>query len=168
MRCSGVRRSGPLPLGPGLVRSSRKHSGSSALKPVQGERWPGAVTQQPPAHGLLHLGDRVGIDAGGSMEDCGARRRGLEHAVDDHAVKGRGQFAVSFGTFRTEAAAVARADELAALGIKRSKVQPRTATITQTLLIVRDSQQPVVARLKDLQAQYPGTEVKIGTCERTT
>ena len=102
------------------------------------------------------------------MEDCGARRRGLEHAVDDHAVKGRGQFAVSFGTFRTEAAAVARADELAALGIKRSKVQPRTATITQTLLIVRDSQQPVVARLKDLQAQYPGTEVKIGTCERTT
>ncbi|MEP7328687.1 MAG: SPOR domain-containing protein [Betaproteobacteria bacterium] len=81
---------------------------------------------------------------------------------------GRGQFAVSFGTFRTEAAAVARAEELAALGIKLAKVQPRGTTITQTLLVVRDPQQPVVARLKDLQTQYPGTDVKVSTCERVT
>ena len=92
------------------------------------------------------------------------RRQGAKDvAVSDI---GRGQFAVSFGTFRTEAAGVARADELATLGIKLAKVQPRGAAITQTFLVVRDPQQQVVARLKDLQTQYPGTEVKVGACER--
>ena len=32
--------------------------------------------------------------------------------------------------------------------------------------VVRDPQQPVLARLKDLQAQYPGSEIKITACER--
>ncbi len=81
---------------------------------------------------------------------------------------GRGQFAVSFGTFRTEDAAVARAEELAVLGVKLAKVQPRGATISQTVLVVRDPQQPVVARLKELQGQYPGSEIKVGTCERAS
>ena len=39
--------------------------------------------------------------------------------------------------------------------------------IAQTLLVVRDPQQPVVVRLKDLQAQYPGSEIKVTACERT-
>ena len=37
-----------------------------------------------------------------------------------------------------------------------------------TLVVVRDPQQPVVARLKDLQTQYPGSEIKITACERPT
>jgi len=81
---------------------------------------------------------------------------------------GRGQFAISFGNYRNEAAAVARADELARLGINLAKVGARNAAITQSMLVVRDPQQAVVARLKDLQAQYPGTDVKVGTCERST
>lgn len=81
---------------------------------------------------------------------------------------GRGQFAVSFGSFRIEAAAVARAEELAVLGVNLAKVQPRGTTISQTMLVVRDPQQPVVARLKELQGQYPGSEVKVGTCERAS
>ncbi len=93
-----------------------------------------------------------------------------KQGVKDLAVAdaGRGQFAVSFGTYRTEPAAVARADELAVLGVKLAKVQPRGAAISQTLLVVRDPQQSVLARLKDLQGQYPGSEVRIGTCERTS
>lgn len=93
-----------------------------------------------------------------------------KQGVKDLAVAdaGRGQFAVSFGTFRTEVAAVARADELAVLGVKLARVQPRAATISQTLLVVRDPQQTVVARVKDLQGQYPGSEVRIGTCERSS
>ena len=81
---------------------------------------------------------------------------------------GKGQFAVSLGTFRSEAAAVAYVDELARLGVKLAKVQPRQQPITQTLVVVRDPQQPVVARLKDLQTQYPGSEIKITACERPT
>ena len=86
--------------------------------------------------------------------------------LDQTLVDSRVAEAAKKRTFRTEAAGVARADELATLGIKLAKVQPRGAAITQTLLVVRDPQQQVVARLKDLQTQYPGTEVKVGACER--
>jgi hypothetical protein len=34
----------------------------------------------------------------------------------------------------------------------------------QTLLVVRDPQASVVARIKELQAQYAGSEVRVGTC----
>ncbi len=77
---------------------------------------------------------------------------------------GRGQFAVSFGAFRTEQSALAYADELTKQGIKLVRVQPRQQTLAQTLLVVRDPQQPVVARLKDLQTLYAGTDIKVGTC----
>jgi hypothetical protein len=80
----------------------------------------------------------------------------------------RGQFSVVLGTFRTEAAAVAYAEQLATLGVKLAKVEPRSQPITQTVLVVRDPQQTVVARLKDLQAQYAGSEIRIAACERTT
>ena len=80
---------------------------------------------------------------------------------------GRGQFAVSFGVYRTEQAAVSRAEELAALGVKLAKVQPRQQTLTQTMLVVRDPQQPVVVKLKDMLTQYPGTDVKVGTCAQS-
>ena len=43
--------------------------------------------QQPVAHLLLHLGNGVRIEPGGGTEDDPARRIGLEHAVDDHAVE---------------------------------------------------------------------------------
>ena len=43
--------------------------------------------QQPLAHGLLDPRDGDGIDPSCGMEDHTVRRRGLEHAVDDHAVK---------------------------------------------------------------------------------
>jgi hypothetical protein len=77
---------------------------------------------------------------------------------------GRGQFAISFGVFRTEQAAQAHANALTKQGVKLVRVQARQQPLTQTLLVVRDPQQPVVARLKELQAQYPGTEIKVGTC----
>ena len=61
-------------------------------------------------------------------------------------------------------AARARADALARHGRHAAKVEPRQQTFAQTMLVVRDPQQPVVARLKDLQPQYPGSELKIGAC----
>jgi len=77
---------------------------------------------------------------------------------------GRGQFAVAFGTFRTEPAAQAYAETLTKQGVKLVRVQPRQQASTQTLVVVRDPQQPVVARFKELQGQYAGTEIKIGAC----
>jgi len=93
------------------------------------------------------------------------RRQGVKDGTVVDA--GRGQFAVSFGAFRTEKAALAYADELTRLGVKLVRVQPRLQTLVQTLLVVRDPQQPVVARLKEMQTQYAGTDIKVGTCVST-
>ena len=43
-------------------------------------------------------------------------------------------------------------------------MQARQQILSQTLVVVRDPQQPVVARLKELQGQYAGTDIKVGAC----
>jgi len=78
---------------------------------------------------------------------------------------GRGQFTVSLGVFRTEQAARARADAVAAQKVANARVEPRNQAVAQTMLVVRDPQQPVVARLKELQAQYAGSDLKVGACQ---
>ena len=86
--------------------------------------------------------------------------------IDDLSIidAGRGQFAVSLGTFRNEQGAVARAEALARRGVRLARVEARPGTLAQTMLVVRDPQQPVVGRLKDLQNQYDGSELKVGSC----
>jgi len=81
---------------------------------------------------------------------------------------GRGQFAISFGAFRTEQGAGALVEELSQLGVRLAKVQPRQQTLSQTLVVVRDPQQLVVAKLKDMLPQYAGTEIKVGTCAQAS
>ena len=81
---------------------------------------------------------------------------------------GRGQFVISLGVFRTEPAAVAHLEELSRLGVKLARVEPRQQAIGQGLLVVRDPQQAVVARIKELHSQYPGSEIKVGGCERVS
>jgi len=87
-------------------------------------------------------------------------------AIDDLSVvdAGRGQFTVSLGMFRTEAAANARVEALATRGVAGTRVESRQAGVAQSMLVVRDPPQPAVARMKELQPQYPGSDVKVGTC----
>ena len=44
----------------------------------------------------------------------------------------------------------------------------RTGNVAQTLFVVRDPPANVVARMRELQASYPGVDLKVGTCERTS
>jgi hypothetical protein len=78
---------------------------------------------------------------------------------------GRGQFTVSLGVFRTEQSARTRAEALAQQGVANARVEPRNQPAAQTMLVVRDPQQPVVARLKELQTQYTGSDLKVGACQ---
>ena len=94
------------------------------------------------------------------------RRQGLKDMTV--ADLGRGQFAVTFGVFRTEPAAQKYLDELTKQGVKIARVLSRQPSQAQTLLVVRDPQQSVVVRLKELQAQYAGTDVKVGACSAAT
>jgi len=109
----------------------------------------------------------VGISPFPSRPAAEARAAELrKQGVKDLAVVdvGRGQFAVAFGTFRTEPAAQALAESLTKQGVKLVRVQARQQPLLQTLLVVRDPQQPAVARLKELQGQYAGTDIKVGAC----
>ena len=87
-------------------------------------------------------------------------------AIDDLSVvdAGRGQYTVSLGMFRSEAAANARVEALATRGVAGARVEARPAGGAQSMLVVRDPPQPAVARLKELQPLYPGTDIKVGAC----
>jgi hypothetical protein len=78
------------------------------------------------------------------------------------------RLAISLGVFRTEDAAQARLAAVQAQGVKAAKVSARTQSVMQTVLVVRDPPAPVVARLKELQGGFAGSEIKIGTCDKTT
>lgn len=76
-----------------------------------------------------------------------------------------GQFTVSLGMFRTESAATARAETLAARGVLGTHVEPRPqGAPAQSVIVVRDAPEPLYARVKDLSAQYAGTDVRVAAC----
>lgn len=134
---------------------------------------------EPLALGRLLTQKRVELDGGywvsmgpfpnrgaGEARSAELRRQGVR---DLTVVDGpRGQYAISFGTFRTEVAATARAEELAQLGITLVRVERRDQPITQTVMVVRDPPQPTMAKLRELAAQYPGSELRVGSCERAS
>ncbi len=79
---------------------------------------------------------------------------------------GRGQFAVSLGIYRTEAAANGRADALAQQGVPGTRVAPRSGGPEKTMLVIRDPPQAAMARMREIAPGYPGAEIRVGTCER--
>ena len=87
--------------------------------------------------------------------------------VKDVAVVDTGaqRYTISLGVFRTEEVARALVADLARQGISDAQAGPRQQTIAQTLLVIRDPEAPVVARVRALQPAYPGTDVRIGACD---
>lgn len=80
---------------------------------------------------------------------------------------GAQRLAISLGVFRTEEAAQARLAALQARGVSTAKVGPRVQSVTETVLVVRDPPASAVARMKELQTGFNGTEINTGTCEKT-
>jgi hypothetical protein len=93
------------------------------------------------------------------------RARGVRDAsvVDS----GPQRFAVALGSFPTEDLAKVRLADLVKLGVTNARFAPRQQVVTQSLLVIRDPQAPVVAKLRDLVSAYPGTEAKVGGCEKS-
>ena len=79
---------------------------------------------------------------------------------------GAQRFAVSLGSFRTEDAANAHLADMTKQGVAGAKVGPRQQGAPQTVLVVRDPREPLLARLRELAPAYPTAEVKIGGCEK--
>jgi hypothetical protein len=78
------------------------------------------------------------------------------------------RLAISLGVFRNEEAAQAQLADLQEKGVKGAKVGPRAQSVMQTSLVVRDPPAPAMTRLKELQASFPGSEIKVGACDKTS
>ena len=76
------------------------------------------------------------------------------------------RFAISLGSFRTEDAANAWLAAVVKQGIAGARAGPRPQVVLQSLIVIRDPQQPVIARLRELAPAYPGAETRIGDCEK--
>lgn len=112
------------------------------------------------------------VTLNGFASRAAAERRAGElraRGVADVAVAERGgNVLLSLGVFRTEQAANGRADALAQAGIAGTRVSPRTGGVVQTLIVVRDPPQQAMTRLRELAPAYPGTEIRVGGCERAS
>ena len=78
------------------------------------------------------------------------------------------RYAISLGVFRSEERARARLAELEAQGVTGAQIGPRAQSVLQTALVVRDPSAPAMARLKELQGGFPGSELKVGACDKTS
>ena len=106
-----------------------------------------------------------------------ANRAAADKRVDE--LKGQGlrdafvvengpqRLAIALGSFRSEEGAQARLATVLKLGVKNAKLGERVQAVQQAVLVVRDPPAPAVVRLKELQAEFPGSDVRIGTCEKT-
>ena len=56
--------------------------------------------------------------------------------------------------------------DLVKLGVANARIGPRQQVITTTMLVIRDPQAQVVAKLRDLMTAYPATEAKVGGCDK--
>lgn len=81
---------------------------------------------------------------------------------------GTQRLAISLGAFRTEEAAIGRLTALQTQGVNTAKVGSRAQSLMQTILIVRDPPAPAVARMKELQGVFAESEIRVGTCDKTT
>lgn len=79
---------------------------------------------------------------------------------------GTQRFAISLGVFRTEDGANAHLADLTRQGVVGARTGPRPQVPVQTVLVIRDPPQPVIARLRELAPAYPTAEVKIGGCDK--
>ena len=73
---------------------------------------------------------------------------------------GRFRFAVSLGVFKTEDAARARLESLRAKGVRTAQVGPRDAAVQKTWFQVRNVDEALAAKLKDLAQKPPGAELR--------
>lgn len=127
-----------------------------------------AVSQRP-----IGADTAYWVNTGAMPSRATAERRAAElraQSITDLSVVdyAHGQFTVSLGVFRTQAGGNARAETLAARGVLGVHVEPRSQGAAQTMLVVRDPPEPALARIKTLQPQYAGSELKVGPCAPTS
>ena len=74
---------------------------------------------------------------------------------------------ISLGVFKSEDAANRFLDSIKSRGVKNARSGERTQTIQQTVIVLRDPQPAQTQKIQALKADFAGSEVQIGTCDKT-
>jgi len=74
------------------------------------------------------------------------------------------KLAISLGLFRSEEAANNYLATMQQLGVKSARIAPRTQTLSQTLLVMRDPNPEILARLQELKTEFPSSEARLAPC----
>lgn len=72
--------------------------------------------------------------------------------------------AVSLGLFKNEEAARAELERLRQRGVRSAVIVRREKLLKQVTFYLREPDAPTVARLTELQRDFPATEIKAGVC----
>jgi hypothetical protein len=74
--------------------------------------------------------------------------------------------AISLGVFKTEEAANRFLESIRDKGVRNARSGARTQTIQQTVFVLRDPQPAQAQQIQSLKADFAGSDVQIGPCER--
>ena len=75
--------------------------------------------------------------------------------------------AISLGVFKTEEAANRFLESIRDKGVKTARSGARTQTIQQTVFVLRDPQPGQAQQIQSLKADFAGSDVQIGPCEKS-
>lgn len=79
--------------------------------------------------------------------------------------RGPWQYAISLGAFRKEISARSYRDQLEKSGVRSAVVGKREQRVTQTTLTIRTPSTSESARLVELAARFPGSDMLAGECQ---
>jgi hypothetical protein len=79
---------------------------------------------------------------------------------------GAQRHAISLGVFKTEDSANKFLDKIVAQGVTNAKSGARTQTIQQTIIVLRDPQPSQAQQIQSLKAEFAGSDVHIGPCDK--
>ena len=88
--------------------------------------------------------------------------RGVDHFIVLES--GKWHNAISLGVFKTDDAAHKFLDKLSAQGIKSAQVGERLTKLKFTVFILKELDAPEVEKIKSLQIQFPGSQLKAMPC----
>jgi sporulation related protein len=75
--------------------------------------------------------------------------------------------AISLGVFKTADAANRFLETIKGQGVKNARSGARTQTIQQTIIVLRDPQPAQTQQIQGLKADFAGSDVQIGPCEKS-
>jgi hypothetical protein len=74
--------------------------------------------------------------------------------------------AISLGVFKSEEAANKFLEKLIAQGVANARSGARAQTMQQTIIVLRDPQPSQAQQIQALKAEFSGSEIQIGPCDR--